>query len=158
SLRSRQPHLGFLERFGLYFLLVPVPGRAQHEPTPPQSRQARRQPKSRRAANMRIPAVRKTVLWTIALALAGGLSLCSPRARAEEPTQRDSPAVTKLLKEARNQAVQLRMETDRLESYKNAGLSRESHIRQLQTTKDHVNELGKTLDKLEARKADASDW
>lgn len=107
---------------------------------------------------MIIPAVRKTVLWTMAAALMGGLSPATPEARGEEPEQRDSLQVMKLLKEARTEAARLRSETDKLESYKSGGLSRGTHARQLEVTKGHVNELGKTLDKLEARKAEASPW
>ena len=91
-------------------------------------------------------------------ALMGGLSLPTPEARGEEPEQRDSIQVMKLLKEARSEAARLRSETDKLESYKNGGLRRGTHARQLEVTKEHVNELGKTLDKLEARKVEASPW
>ncbi|MGB9464375.1 MAG: hypothetical protein WBR10_04630 [Candidatus Acidiferrum sp.] len=107
---------------------------------------------------MIIPAVKRTILWTMAVALTGGLSLASPEARGEEPAQQDSVQVMKLLKEARSEAARLRVETDKLESYKNGRLSRGTHGRQLEITKGHVNELGKTLDKLEARKAEASPW
>lgn len=107
---------------------------------------------------MKIPAVKKAMLWTMVVALMGGLSLASADARGKEPTQRDSPEVTKLLKEARSEAVKLQLETERLDSYKNTALSRESHARQLDVTKDHVNELGKILDKLEARNVEASPW
>lgn len=107
---------------------------------------------------MKIPAVRRAILWTMAFALVGGLSLSSAEARGKEPAPKDSAQVTSLLKEARSEAVQLQREAEKLESYKNTGLSRETHTRQLSVTKDHVNELGKTLDKLEAQKADASPW
>jgi hypothetical protein len=107
---------------------------------------------------MIIPAVRKTILWTMAAALLGGLSLAPPGARGEGPEQRDSPQVMKLLKEARSEATRLRTETVKLESYKNGRLSLQTHGLQLEATKDHVNELGKILDKLEARKAEASPW
>jgi hypothetical protein len=107
---------------------------------------------------MKIPAVRRTILWTMAVALAGGLSLASAEARGKQPAPKDSAQVTSLLKEARSEAVKLQNEAEKLESYMNTGLSRETHARQLQVTKDHINELGKTLDKLEAQKAEASLW
>lgn len=107
---------------------------------------------------MKIFTVKKSVLWAMALMLAGGTSLCAPDGKAESSRQPDSAEITKLLKEARSQAVHLQIETDRLESYQNAGLSRESHARQLMVTKEHVNDLGKTLAKLEARKVEASSW
>ncbi len=107
---------------------------------------------------MIIPAVRKTILWMMAAVLLGGLSLAPPGAGGKEPAQRDSSQVMKLLKEARSEASRLRTETVKLESYKNGRLSQQTHGLQLQVTKDHVNELGKILDKLEARKAEASPW
>jgi hypothetical protein len=107
---------------------------------------------------MIIPAVRRAMLWTMAVALAGGLSLASAEVRAKEPAPRDSEQVMKLLKEARSEAVKLQLEAEKLESYKNSGLNRVSQARQLEVTKGHVNELGKTLDKLEARKGEASPW
>jgi hypothetical protein len=107
---------------------------------------------------MMIPAVRTAILWTMAVALAGGLSLASAEARGKGPGPKDSEQVTKLLKEARSEAVKLQLETEKLDSYKNSELSRETHARKLEVTKDHINELGKTLDKLEAQKAEASPW
>jgi chromosome segregation ATPase len=107
---------------------------------------------------MEIVTVRKATLWTLAAVLGAGLTLGSPPVQATEPVQGDSAQVTKLLKEARSEAVQLEREAERLESYKSGGISRESHRYQLAVTRDHVNELGKTLDKLEARKAEGSAW
>ena len=107
---------------------------------------------------MNTPAVRKTVLWAMAVALAGGLSLSQPAMSTGKPVEPDSPQVMKLLKQARSQAVQLQNETDKLASYRYRGLSRQSHARQLEVTKGHVNDLGRTLDKLEARTFEASAW
>lgn len=107
---------------------------------------------------MIIPAVRKIIPWTMAAALIGGLSLATPEARGEEREQRDSVQVMNLLKEARSEATRLQVQTEKLESYKSGRLSRVTHGRQLEVTKDHVNELGKLLDKLEARKAETSPW
>lgn len=100
----------------------------------------------------------RSILWAMAIALLGGLSLSAPTAKAQERAMQDSPQVTKLLKEARTQAVRLQLEAEKLDAHKNGGLSREWHSRQLNVTKDYVNDLGKTLDKLEARKAEASAW
>jgi hypothetical protein len=108
---------------------------------------------------MKIPAVKKAVLWAMVVALMGGLSsLASAEMRGNDPAPNDSEQVMKLLKDARSEAVRLQIETDELASYKNTALSRETHGRQLEVVKDHVNELGKTLDQLEARKAEASPW
>jgi len=107
---------------------------------------------------MKIRTVQKSTWWALAFVLAGGLSLCSPAAQAQAPAAQDSPEVTKLLKQARGQAVQLQRGADRLESYKHSNLSRQTHASQLNTTKEHVNDLGKTLDQLEARQAQASAW
>jgi hypothetical protein len=107
---------------------------------------------------MMIPAVRRAILWAMAVALAGGLNLDSAEARGKQSAPGDSAQVTKLLKEARSEAVKLQLAAEKLESYKNTGLSRETHAQQLDVTKDHINERGKTLDKLEAQKAEASPW
>jgi hypothetical protein len=107
---------------------------------------------------MKIPTVRKSILWAMALALMGGLSLGSPEARGKEPVRKDSAEVTKLLKEARREAVQLQREAETLESYRYGRLTSTTHGYRLDITKDHVNELGKTLDKLEARQSEASAW
>lgn len=107
---------------------------------------------------MTIQRAAKSILWAMAIALLGALSLGAPAAKAQEPAKQDSTQVTKLLKEARTQAVRLQLEADKLDSHKNSDLSREWHARQLNVTKDYVNDLGKTLDKLESRKAEASAW
>jgi len=70
----------------------------------------------------------------------------------------DNPEVTRLLEQARDQAVQLSRDADETESLIRTNASWESHADKLNAIKDHVNDLGRLVEKLNASRDSASPW
>jgi hypothetical protein len=56
----------------------------------------------------------------------------------------------RLLKEVQSSTAQLTRDADRLHSYARGGISRESHVQQVSLVKEHINSMGKHLERLQA--------
>ncbi|MCU1304603.1 MAG: hypothetical protein JWQ87_4887 [Candidatus Sulfotelmatobacter sp.] len=92
------------------------------------------------------------VLATFMLILFPALS--TPAAsRGEENAE-----VTRLLADAREKAAALSKDADDMESMTRTDASWQSHAMMLETVKEHVNDLGRTMEKLNAARDSASDW
>src|SRR5579871_913748 len=99
------------------------------------------------------------------LILAAG-ALTTARAQDVEPAsviiQAQSPALEKeasrLLKDVRSTAVKLTKEAAILDSYGRSAISRTGHSGQLNLVRDHINTMGKTLDRLQEIQNDVAPW
>jgi hypothetical protein len=94
-------------------------------------------------------------LATLALLVAGYLMIPAA-AKAAEPG--DSGQITKLLEDAKAETVQLKHDAADLESFAKSGLTWESHARKVEMIREHVNNTGKLLAKLQAEEATGSPW
>jgi hypothetical protein len=70
----------------------------------------------------------------------------------------DSEQVTKLLKEARAEAFQLKDDAGEMATFTYQTVTLASHAEAINRTRDHVNALGRTEQKLQAAKATAAPW
>jgi hypothetical protein len=94
-------------------------------------------------------------LVTGALLVAGFLVI--PMAlKATEPG--DSAEITKLFADAKAEAVQLKSDSEDMESFVKSKLSWESYARKVEMIKEHVNNTGKLLTKLQEAEATGSPW
>ena len=94
----------------------------------------------------KFPITSSVMAVLVMVALAGSAS-------AAELATRGHPEVAKELADFKQTAFKLRQQADTLNSFKpNKQLSWQSHIYRLNTLKDHVNELGRSLAELEAMK------
>lgn len=92
-------------------------------------------------------------------ALAGVVTaglLSAPIAFAGE--QPDSEQVSKLLSEAKTMAFQIREDASQMESFTRMNVSWESHAAAIAQVREHVNALGKQVNKLKDARAAASPW
>jgi hypothetical protein len=97
---------------------------------------------------------RTTWIVTLALPLAGFFAN-SPAMKADVP---DSEQVNKLLSDAKTQAFELKEDAATMETYSRSNLSWESHAAAIIQMKEHVNEAGRQLKKLEDIRGTASPW
>jgi hypothetical protein len=93
----------------------------------------------------------------LALLMAAALYLL-PALQASNSPVADSPEVSDLLSQAKNHAVQLRDDADTMKQYGKSKMAWESHVAQINTIRDHVNNLGKVLQKMSDRQEYASPW
>jgi hypothetical protein len=94
-------------------------------------------------------------LVTGALLVAGCLAI--PTAlQATEPG--DSAEITKLFTDAKAEAVQLKDDAEDMESFVKSKLSWESHARKVELIKEHINNAGKLLAKLQDAAPTGSPW
>ena len=93
----------------------------------------------------------------LALLMAASLYLL-PALQASDSPVADSPEVTNLLSQAKTHAVQLRDDADTMKQYGRSKMAWESHVIQINTIKDHINNLGKVLQKMSDRQEYASPW
>ena len=70
----------------------------------------------------------------------------------------ENPQVTRLLQDARDEAAQLSRDADDMEAMTHSDVSWQSHADMLATIKDHVNNLGRLVEKMEAARGSASPW
>ncbi len=70
----------------------------------------------------------------------------------------DSEKVAKLLSEAKTMAFQVKEDAATMESFTWMNVSWESHAVAINQIKDHVNALGRQVDKLKAVRTEASPW
>lgn len=96
-------------------------------------------------------------LLSLALLVAASLYLLPALQAADEPVA-DSPEVSELLTQAKNHAYRLREDSDTMHKYSLSSLSWESHATQINTIRQHVNNLGKVLQKLSDNRESASPW
>jgi hypothetical protein len=106
---------------------------------------------------------RTTCLLTTAAVAAGSLFAVPPDAarRAQAGHSEDWSShreATKLLRQVQFTATLLTRDAEALHSYTRSGLSRESHFRQVTLVKEHINAIGRRLDRLRAIRHVAAPW
>jgi hypothetical protein len=82
------------------------------------------------------------------------LSSLAIRAAARD----ENPEVTRLLAESREEAAVLSKDADEMESLTRSDVSWQSHAAMLDRMKDHINNLGRTIGKLNSLRDSASEW
>jgi hypothetical protein len=70
----------------------------------------------------------------------------------------ENPEVTRLLAQARDEAAVLSKDADDMESLTRSDVSWQTHATMLESVKEHVNNLARTVEKLNAKRDSASDW
>jgi len=93
---------------------------------------------------------------TILTLLAAGAVVISPALAASYV--QDSDHISQLLSDAKTQTFQLREDASTMESYTRSNLSWESHAAAVNGMKEHINEAGRTLAKLDEARKTASPW
>ena len=89
------------------------------------------------------------------LAMGMSTSFFAALAAAQVP---DSEQVSKLLSDVKTQAVKLRVDASTMESYTRSGASWKSHSAAVNQMKEHINEAGRQLTKLQEVRESASPW
>jgi hypothetical protein len=84
-----------------------------------------------------------------------GFLAASATVRADAP---DSEQVSKLLSEAKTMAFQVKEDAVTMESYTRMNVSWEGHAAAIAQIREHVNDLGRQVAKLNAAKGFASPW
>lgn len=107
-------------------------------------------------STMRI-GIRGTTSMSI-LALLSVLFLSAAPAVFASPQPSDSQEVTKLLADAKSEAVQLKNDAEDMKSFTRSKLSWQSHAAKIEQIKQHVNTAGKLLADLHNSKSSASAW
>lgn len=69
-----------------------------------------------------------------------------------------SKEVSTLFDEIKSEAVQLRHDAEELKKYTHSNLSWETHAEKIEQIKQHVNNTGKSLGKLDRARANAAPW
>ena len=72
--------------------------------------------------------------------------------------QEENAEVSRLLQDAREKAAVLSRDADEMEALTRSAVSWESHAAMLDTMKDDINDLAKSVEKLEAMRDSASPW
>lgn len=94
----------------------------------------------------------------LALLVAASLYLLPALQAASNPVA-DSPEVSDLLRQAKNQAVQLRDDADVMQSLSTTSHAVwDSHAGQISMIKEHTNRLGKVLQEMRDNESLASPW
>ena len=70
----------------------------------------------------------------------------------------DSEHVSKLLANAKSQAISASDDAELLQSYTRSQLALSSHAAQIEKIRGHVNDLGRTVSDLSAARAEGSQW
>lgn len=71
---------------------------------------------------------------------------------------KDSKEVSSILADIKAEAIQLRDDADQLKAFTHSTLSWESHAGKVEQMKEHVNNAGKSLTKLDSLRRSASPW
>jgi DNA repair exonuclease SbcCD ATPase subunit len=95
--------------------------------------------------------------FTAVLLLAGVIS-GRVVVRAAAMDQSDNQEVSKLLEDIKTQAADLQKDSDTLESFTRNSVSWESHAEELESIKERINAIGKTIKQLENLRGSASPW
>ena len=88
--------------------------------------------------------------------LVAGCFIASTNVKAAEPG--DSPKITALLEDAKAEAVQLKDDSTDMESFTRSSLSSATYAHKVEMIKEHVNNTGKLLTKLQAEEYNGSAW
>ena len=98
-----------------------------------------------------------TIGTTLLACLVAGIAGITPALKAADMP--DSPAITKLLAEAKTQAYSISVDASELESYtREPTLSWERHAVEITRMKNDINATAKTVTALVAGKSQASPW
>lgn len=73
-------------------------------------------------------------------------------------TSKDSEEFSAILVDAKTEAIQLRDDADELKMFTRSDLSWESHAAKIEEIKQHVNNAGKIVSKLDSARGNASPW
>jgi hypothetical protein len=98
------------------------------------------------------------ILSSSSLLAAVSNSAVGPPIVQSEASSQSSAEASRLLKEVRAIAYDLRRDAVTLESYKPGGLDWRSHARQLALAKQHINGIGDRLQNLQAIRNTAAPW
>jgi hypothetical protein len=93
------------------------------------------------------------VLATFILLLFSPLAVLAASQNNEENAE-----VTRLLSDARDEAAVLSRDADEMEALTRSDVSWQTHAAMLETIKEHVNNLARTIEKLNASRSSASAW
>jgi len=100
----------------------------------------------------------KRSIYLSSLALLVAAYVCvSPALRAADMAP-DSKEVSDLLSEAKTGAIQVKDDANTMESFTMSNLDWRSHAAKVLEIKDHINNLGKTVAKLNQARSSASAW
>jgi Na+-transporting methylmalonyl-CoA/oxaloacetate decarboxylase gamma subunit len=80
------------------------------------------------------------------------------RLNVQATPEEDNKEVSRLLEDIKNQAADLKRDSDELESFTRSDVSWESHAVELDQIKDRINTIGKTISRLRALENSASPW
>jgi len=93
----------------------------------------------------------------LAFLLAASLYLLPALQAADNPVP-DSPEVSEMLTQAKNQSLQLSDDANSMHNFSLTGMSWESHATQINLIRSHVNKLGRILQQMDDKRATASPW
>jgi hypothetical protein len=86
------------------------------------------------------------------------LIVFSSLAFARAASNDENGEVIRLLADAREKAAVLSEDADEMEALTRSEVSWQSHAAMLETIKEHVNDLGRTMEKLNEKRDGASEW
>jgi hypothetical protein len=95
-------------------------------------------------------------LATVTLVLFSSLAVLGLLAASQN--NQENPEVTRLLADAREKAAVLSRDADEMEALTRSDVSWQTHADMLNTIKEHVNDLARTVEKLNASRDSASEW
>jgi len=98
---------------------------------------------------------RTTWILTLALPVAGFFAISSAIRAGGVP---DSEQVNRLLSDVKTQAFELKEDAANMEAFSRSNMSWESQAMAVAQMRDHINEAGRQLKKLEEARATASPW
>ena len=106
--------------------------------------------------------MRTTCLLTAAILGPGCLIAAPPDVPAQPVSQCEDvnyqAEASQLLRQVRSNAVKLASDADVLGSYARSGISREGHAKQINLVRDHINAIGKRLERLQTIRHVVAPW
>lgn len=101
----------------------------------------------------------KLVLMLLAAALViGGCLLSIPTVQAADKSTLDSEEISKLLADAKTEAIQLKKDAEELQSFTRSKVSWQGHASAIEAIRAHVNSVGRMTAKLNDARGTASAW
>jgi hypothetical protein len=101
---------------------------------------------------------RQLLLPSILALLVAGYLMILPTTRAEASSIGDSKEISKLLSEAKAEAIELREDAEKMETFTRSKLSWESFAMKIMEIRGHVNKSGELLAKLNQARETGSPW
>lgn len=101
---------------------------------------------------------KKIVFVAILGLLVGGYLMITPALGAVDKSTLDSDEMSKLLSQAKTEALELKMDAEKMESFARTKLSWESHATAVELVKEHVNAVGRLVVKLNETRNTGSPW